>query len=518
MKKIIVLAVISFFFTGALAAEPVRDRDRYQGPDPDSGWEQARGSDSMEAALSYYVSEYGSDDLDGLGETLPFKTLRRAVDAAKNSNVKRITVIGILDDKSEAAENGESAFAIGDCGDDEIIITGTGDRAAELRGGTGKRVVEIYGPAKLRFEHITISGGDTAALGGGIFVENGAELTLGTGVTVRDNRASEGGGIYGLGADLYLRGNATIRNNRVTTDEAGGIQIRSGTFFMGDNAEVSGNTGGGIFFWESSATIEGDAHISGNICEFTAAGICLYENSDVVLRGNAAVTGNVAGESGGGAGGIRSVFVLIENAKVSNNTAEYNGGGIFFVESEIYISGNAEIAGNSAANDGGGICAMESVLAVRGASRIAENSAGDDGGGIYIVDTEFILGESASVEDNTAVCGGGVCSELGAYSTIEDNAVVQGNSASGDQGGGGLCVGIDAFMIMKGGIVRNNEAVYGGGVYIGGGEFKHSGGIISDNNAESGGGVFRRIGSFNAANGILRDNTPEDFAEPPEWL
>jgi hypothetical protein len=471
-----------------------------------------------EAALSYYVSEYGNDDRDGLGEDRSFKTLRRAVDAAKNSNVKRITIIGILDDKSEAAENGESVFAIGDCGDDEIIITGTGDQAAELRGCPGKRVVEIYGPAKFRFEHITISGGDTAAFGGGIFVESGAELTLGTGVTVRDNRALEGGGLYGLGANLYLRGNAAVRNNKVTSDEAGGIQVRSGTFFMGDSAEVSGNTGGGMIFWESSATIEGDARISGNICEFTAAGICLYENSDILLRGNAAVTGNEAGESGGGVGGIRSVFVLIENAKVSNNTTALDGGGIFFVESEIYISGNAEIAGNSAGDDGGGICALESVLAVRGAARIAKNSAGDDGGGIHIADTEFILGESASVEDNTAACGGGVCSELGAYSTVEDNAAVQGNSASGNQGGGGLCVGIDAFMIMKGGIVRNNEAVYGGGVYIEGGGFKHSGGIISDNNAESGGGVFRRTGSFNSTKGILRDNTPEDFAESPEWL
>jgi parallel beta-helix repeat protein len=464
------------------------------------------------------VSEHGSDDRDGLGEDRPFKTLRRAVDAAKNSNVKRITVIDILDDRSEAAENGESVFAIGDCGDDEIIITGTADQGSELRGGAGKRVVEIYGPGKFRFEYITISGGDTPALGGGIFIENGAELTLGTGVTVRGNRASEGGGIYGLGANLSLRGNAAVRNNRVATDEAGGIQIRSGTFFMGDNADISGNTGGGIIFWETSATIEGDARISGNICEFTAAGICLYESSDVILRGNAAVTGNVAGESGGGAGGVRSVFVLIENARISDNTAAYDGGGIFFVESEIYIADNAQITGNSAANDGGGICAMGSVLAVRGASRVARNNAGDDGGGIHITDTEFILGESASVEDNTAVCGGGVCSELGAYSTVEDNAVVQGNVASGAQGGGGLCVGIDAFMIMKGGIVRNNEAVYGGGVYIEGGGFKHSGGIISDNSAGSGGGVFRRAGSFNSSGGILRDNAPEDFAESPEWL
>ncbi|MDR1596562.1 MAG: hypothetical protein LBR99_02545, partial [Treponema sp.] len=222
MKKIITLTAICCLFTGVLAAEPVRDRDRFQGPDPDPERRQESGSDS--AALSYYVSEYGSDDRDGLGEDRSFKTLRRAVDAARNSNVKRITVIGILDDRSEAAENGESVFAIGDCGDDEIIITGFGDRAAELRGGAGKRVVEIYGPAKFRLEHITISGGDTAALGGGIFVENGAELTLGTGVTVRDNRASEGGGLYGLGANLYLRGNAAVRNNRVTTDEAGGIQ------------------------------------------------------------------------------------------------------------------------------------------------------------------------------------------------------------------------------------------------------------------------------------------------------
>ncbi|WP_010257991.1 right-handed parallel beta-helix repeat-containing protein [Treponema primitia] len=507
MKKILALTAVCCLFAGVLAAEPMRDRDYNGGPIPVEDAETG----------SYYVSVRGSDDQDGLGEDRAFKTLRKAVDAAKNSNTKRITIIGILDDKSEAAGNGESVFAIGDCGPDEILITGTGDgeQAAELRGGKEKRVLEIYGPAKLRFEYITVSGGNTDSIGGGIFFENSAELTLGTGVVVRDNHASEGGGLYGLTANLYLRGNAAIRNNTVSTDEAGGILLRSGSFFMGDNAEVSGNTGGGIVAWGSSVTIEGDARISNNSCEYIAAGLCLYISSDVILRGNAAVTGNTAGQSGGGIGGIQSVFVMLENSRISNNTAVHDGGGLYFVDSEIYVSGNAEITGNSAENDGGGIYAHDSVLAVRGASRIAENSAGDDGGGIYITGTEFFLGESASIEDNEAACGGGVCSELGAYSTMEDNSVVQGNSSS-EQGGGGLCVGINAFMIMKGGIVRNNEAVYGGGVYIEGGGFKHSGGIISDNNAESGGGVFRRSGVFNQTKGILQDNAPDDFAESSE--
>ncbi|MFP3042509.1 right-handed parallel beta-helix repeat-containing protein [Treponema primitia] len=513
MKKILVLVALCCFFAGTLAAEPMRDQDYNGVPLP------ARVAAEDAETDSYYVSARGSDSQDGLGEGRAFKTLRKAVDAAKNSNTKRITVIGILDDKSEAAGIKESVFAIGDCGPDEILITGVGDgeRAAELRGGNGKRVLEIHGPAKLRLEYITVSGGNTDSMGGGIYFESNAELTLGTGVVVRDNHASEGGGIYGIAANLYLCGNAMIRNNEVSTDEAGGILLRLSKLFMGDNAEVSGNTGGGIVAWGSSVTIEGDARISDNSCEYIAAGICLYISSDVILRGNAAVTGNMAGEHGGGIGGIQSVFVMLENSRINNNFAAQDGGGLYFVDSEIDISGNAEITGNSAGNDGGGIYASKSALAVRGASRIAENSAGDDGGGIYIAGTDFILGESASIEDNAAACGGGVCSELGAYSTMEDNSVVQGNSSS-EQGGGGLCVGINAFMIMKGGIVRNNEAVYGGGVYIEGGRFKHSGGIISDNNAEFGGGVFKRSGVFNRTNGILQDNDPDDFPEPSEGV
>ena len=51
---------------------------------------------------SYYVKATGNDANDGLTDATPFQTLAKAVDMAKHGGIKTITVIGTLDETSEA--------------------------------------------------------------------------------------------------------------------------------------------------------------------------------------------------------------------------------------------------------------------------------------------------------------------------------------------------------------------------------------------------------------------------------
>jgi hypothetical protein len=168
------------------------------------------------SAVSYYVRASGDDRNDGLSEAAPFKTLGRALDAAKSGAVRTITVIGELNETSEGPagfiRDRESVFFIGNSGNEEILIRGLDHRAGLNAEGSGKQVIMIEGGSVIRLEHIVVTGG-RAENGGGIYID-GAALTLGDGAQVRGNRAeADGGGVYTTGDGFIHSGAAEIRGN-----------------------------------------------------------------------------------------------------------------------------------------------------------------------------------------------------------------------------------------------------------------------------------------------------------------
>ena len=93
------------------------------------------------------------------------------------------------------------------------------------------------------------------------------------------------------------------------------------------------------------------------------------------------------------------------------------------------------------------------------------------------------------------------------------SGTISGNSlTAGATGGGGVeTEGEDAIFDMYGGTICNNEAGYGGGVYVRGGTFNLYDGIISNNKALStdGGGVhvYGSASTFNMYGGSIINNT-----------
>jgi hypothetical protein len=96
---------------------------------------------------------------------------------------------------------------------------------------------------------------------------------------------------------------------------------------------------------------------------------------------------------------------------------------------------------------------------------------------------------------------------------IFKSGTISGNSlAAGSTGGGGVeAEGEDAVIDMYGGTICNNQAGYGGGVYVRGSTFNFYGGTISNNRALStdGGGihVFGGSAKLNMYGGTICDNT-----------
>lgn len=182
--------------------------------------------------------------------------------------------------------------------------------------------------------------------GGGIYVFNGASLTL-NGGTISGNTATNGGGIGGEGA-LTLNGSVVISDNTATND------------------------GGGLYLYEYATFTINDGTISGN--KATHGGGAAFNTSPRGLTINGGtITGNTANNGGGiynASGHIAESFIdalskehvynpskgpvlNLNGGTISGNTARTRGGGVFAIdggkdtETRVRISGTASVVGNT---------------------------------------------------------------------------------------------------------------------------------------------------------------------------
>ena len=119
----------------------------------------------------------------------------------------------------------------------------------------------------------------------------------------------------------------------------------------------------------------------------------------------------------------------------------------------------------------------------------------------------FTLADGGILTNNTADNGGGVYVNSGTFT-------MSGGTISGNEvtfGGGGVYVMSSGEFTMSGGTISGNEAsYYGGGVYVNSGEFTMSGdAVISGNTGNVGGGVYVNSGTFTMSGGSISGNAAE---------
>jgi len=172
---------------------------------------------------------------DTIQVTCPPDDLQAEIDAADPGDVLEIT--------GNCMPSAGTSFVV----DKDLTLRGT--PAATLT-GNNERVLEIAG-GSVEVEHLTITGGNSSDIGGGIL--NGGALTL-TGSSVSDNNATSfGGGIYNDGGTLVVT-TSTVNGNDGSF--GGGILNVDGAVTLVDTV-VSGNDatqdGGGIHNERGSA-------------------------------------------------------------------------------------------------------------------------------------------------------------------------------------------------------------------------------------------------------------------------
>lgn len=183
-------------------------------------------------------------------------------------------------------------------------------------------------------ESVTVDGGlitgGKSSLGGAVFVSSGGTFTM-NGGTLAGNTSLDGHGGAVRNEGTFIFNNGKISHNKAGC--GGGVCVCDGNFVM-TNGEISYNEstddGGGVF----------------------------YENK---------VDGNKFTFSGG---------------EISNNKAVTIGGGVHMFSGVMEMSGSAKISGNTAGDNGGGVY-VNSTLNVDGAPKIRENTVNGNLNNIY---------------------------------------------------------------------------------------------------------------------------------------
>ena len=277
--------------------------------------------------------------------------------------------------------------------------------------------------------HDNTAGKDTALGQGGGFLVVGAvagsrpTLDIREGTSISNNHAFDGAGIMAQSSYIRIR-SSTIRGNRAGS---GGDQ-----------------KGGGIFaIFQSMIELRDQSTVSGNSAGEFGGGV--YVEDSTFLMSDSSLVQNDAG-AGGGLYAHDASVSLHQEAFVRLNTAEHFGGGMALLQSSLNVV-SAVVSGNSARfGSAGGIMAIDSAVTVEGVLELVANSASGDGGAFLLNSTSSLVEgpdhgrRQVIVRQNTAQGdGGGLAVRGGSTVLLSIDLIVAENSAR--RRGGGIFVG-----------------------------------------------------------------------------
>jgi hypothetical protein len=150
----------------------------------------------------------------------------------------------------------------------------------------------------------------------------------------------------------------------------------------------------------------------------------------------------------------------------------------------------------------GGVLFLDGIVITHNVGSLGRGIMVESKGKLVMLNGEITGNTATPNQPNFYPYGGGVYNQ-GIFRLF--GGIISNNTAK--EGGGVFSSGDDTFS-MYGGVITNNTASHdGGGVYAVR-SFGLSGGIISNNEAEYGGGVFvYAVGSFSMSGGEISGNT-----------
>ena len=204
--------------------------------------------------------------------------------------------------------------------------------------------------------------------------------------------------------------------------------------------------------------------------------------------------------------------VALTVSKSANVTLDLNGfkidramdasekqGNVIIVNGKLTVTdtssdGTGKITGGWTDGTGGGVWVRAGAIFTLAGGTIDGNTASNLGGGVYLSGSKsnFIM-TGGAITGNTAKNGGGI--GMDSTGSVEiSGGTVSGNTARIH--GGGAWIGKYTTFTFSGGMITDNNAQWGGGVYVNNGNFEFTGGTISGNNQTHGIDIGSRGGSY----------------------
>jgi uncharacterized membrane protein len=284
-----------------------------------------------------------------------------------------------------------------------------------------------------------------------------------------------------IGADEYAACLARLVSTGVTY---GRIQLALDDAISGDTIQVAEGV------CEESITIDKDITISGSWDEeFIIPGgypPTTIIDADKTTPADRVVTIN---------SGVNSVSIS-HVALINGDATGSNGGGIWSGADSLTLVDSTVVSGT--ATDGGGIYIDVGTAALNDVA-IRYNQATSDGGGLYANNGVTVTLLGGGFLDNEALGGNGGGMYLGnsSYGYASGGWRIGLNQASGN--GGGVYAS-SATLILSNKQVSENEASYGGGIYVSGSSvLEITNGLFYTNTAQNDGGGLYRSSSGSAA-------------------
>jgi len=347
---------------------------------------------------------------------------------------------------------------------------------------------------------VTLTNRNTTDNGGGVQVGSVGVLNIKGGSINGNVNSSSGGGVYCGGGTVNLY-SGTIDGNINKSSSGGGVHVNSGTFNMyggsvsNNHASGSSASGGGVGVNKLGTFVLYSGVINGNISDHIAqggGGVFVLGDGKFEMHGGT-ISNNIATASCGGGVMVGKSNFTITGGKISGNSA-ISGGGLFYSSTVANIS-NVTISGNTASDAGGGVFANAATLNMTDVS-ITGNTAATDGGGVFYLANasdgqQAFTMTGGLIDNNTAQTGGGVYLNYASIFYL-NSATISNNKANGANGGGGVYV--SGNLNMNDSKVSGNTAAtsHGGGMYVSSsGHVSMTSGEVTDNVAIlNGGGIY----------------------------
>ena len=270
----------------------------------------------------------------------------------------------------------------------------------------------------------TIQQCESAVYGGGIYNRGQLKFSASASFKIQNNKSQRGGGIANESATLTANSgnNSTISGNSASVD--GG-----GFYLFGDyNAtdirgiSINNNTatwGAGIYFRGKAKVNLSDCSISSNTASENGGGIYFASGENKCSLFGCSLSSNIA-KNGAGAFVEGGTYMRYSRGTVSSNTASANGGGIYVgnladVEFGDSLQISFQIKSNKAYRGGGIYIDDVKRCRVYEDVEITNNTATQDGGGIFVKgnaqtskNNSIFVYIAATVKYNIANYGGGI--------------------------------------------------------------------------------------------------------------